>query len=228
MEVWWSICRDWVLNKNVVQVHACSFSSVRFVATEEHTAVSSLIYKNTVTEQNELQSISPKSQRERQLEKKKNKPSHHLQPGRKTVRQLHERKDWREDMRNRADMSLATLWQTERKAEGRRKEMKREKRRQGVEETAEKAKWCLCGVRKPCVVCLLIGRWGWGGLRATDQRDLQGFAPSSVEAVCQPLPLQHPPVPCPHPLHGAPCMYNNQWLQAMKGPPPSLQYKLVL
>lgn len=34
-------------------------------------------------------------------------------------------------------------------------------------------------------------------LRATDQRDLQGFAPSSVEAVCQPLPLQTLPAWCP-------------------------------
>lgn len=77
------------------------------------------------------------------------------------------------------------LWQTKRKTVGHR----RERRRQGVEETAETAKWCRCGVRKPCVLCRLIGRWGWGGLRPTDQRDLQGFAPSSVEAACQPLPL---------------------------------------
>lgn len=58
-------------------------------------------------------------------------------------------------MRNREDRSLASSPAlTERKTVGH----KRESRRQGVEETAEKAKWCLCGVRKPCVLCLLIGR----------------------------------------------------------------------
>lgn len=51
----------------------------------------------------------------------------------------------------------------------------------------ETAKRCLDGVRKLCVVCLLIGWRSRGGLKAADQRDLQGFAPSSVEAACQPL-----------------------------------------
>lgn len=67
--------------------------------------------------------------------------------------------------------------------DGRSERQRRQGRRQGVEETAEKAKWCLCGVRKPRVVCLAIGWRSRGGLRATDRRDLQGFAPSSV---CQP------------------------------------------
>lgn len=76
-------------------------------------------------------------------------------------------------------------------------------RRQGVSETAEKGKWCLRGVWKPCDRGLLIGWWSWGGLRAIDQRDLQGFSPSSVEAVCQPLPLQ-----TLLPLPSAPCDYS--------------------
>lgn len=103
-------------------------------------------------------------------------------------------------------------------------ERKRERRRQGVEETAEKAKWCLCGVRKPCVPRLLIGRWSWGGLRATDQRDLQGFAPSSVEAVCQPLPLQ-----ILLPLPGAPyqCSYMTDY-RLWKPPPRPLHCKQLL
>ena len=128
----------------------------------------------------------------RQPTKKKKKRSLSATRG-KTVRRLHQRKDWRWDMRKRDQTRLESSFSScsdrqRRKTGGHGTDWKRERRKRGVEETGEKGKWCLCGVRKRCVLCLLIGRWG--GLRATDQGDLQGFAPSSVEAVCQPLPLQ--------------------------------------
>lgn len=64
-----------------------------------------------------------------------------------------------------------------------------------MEETAEKAKWCLCGVRKPRVVCLVIGRRSRG--RA------QGHRPEGFTGLCSFLCVStttDPPIPaCCHP-----------------------------
>ena len=73
------------------------------------------------------------------------------------MRQLHQRKSWR--TRYEEQRWLCFDRRAERKTVGHGKERERQRRRQGVEETAEKAKWCLCGVRKLCVLCLLIGPW---------------------------------------------------------------------
>lgn len=172
----------------------------------------------------------------------KNQPTNPLRAGGKLWGNQTRGKTWYETWGTEMTrvQLLWLLWQAERKTVGDRKERKRQRSRQGVEETAEKAKWCLCGVRKPCVLCLLIGWWSWGGLRATDQRDLQGFAPSSVVAVCQPLPLQtllpHPwcplllqlhdwlsaRTPPPHLIFTAKAWFYRKWIRALQSPfPPS-------
>lgn len=164
------------------------------------------------------QSNTKKETANKENKKKPNKPNHCLPQGGKTVRRLHQRKDWRWDMRNseqdKTGRLASPVWLFDRrrgKSGGHRTEWKREKRRQGVEETAEKGEvvpvW-----REKALCSLSVDR---------PVRRAQGRRPEGFTGLCSFLcgssvsttATTDPPSPawCSLQVH--------HWLQSMTGPP---------